>query len=127
MTTVMVVGFKSGMTTYLYIWNIFAPSSMAASSSDSGMLLMNPLYSRTDILIPNPPYMRIRPGVFLSPSLSISDTSGYITDWKGMSMAAVYAMKSIFATLESVLAIAHAANEDMSTISATAATVMSTV
>ena len=42
-------------------------------------------------------------------------------------MAAVYAMKSIFAILESALAIAHAANEDMTTISATAATVMSTV
>ena len=58
-----------------------------------------------------------RPGTFLSPIFSKMESSGYISDWKGTSMAAVNARKRMFAKIVLLQTIAQAANEDTMTIS----------
>lgn len=88
-TTVAVIGFTSGNTTLKNSWKIFAPSITAASSRESGTLLKNPYGTKNSHAQPEAAIHRISPKVFLSPSASIRFTSGYITDWNGISIAAV--------------------------------------
>ena len=79
------------------------------------------------MLSPKPPYIRISPKVFLSPSASIRFTSGYITDWNGISIAAVKQRNRKLLALVLFLTIIQAVRDDITTISATATTVMMSV
>ena len=86
--TVTIIGFSSGRTMRKNVWNILQPSILAASSSSVGTLLMKPWNRITDRLEPKPRYMRTSPHRFIMCSVSIRRTSGSITHWNGIKVAA---------------------------------------
>ena len=91
MTEVAVVFPSSGNTMPKKTRGGLAPSRSAASSMETGTPVRKPWYKKTLIASPKPPYITTSPGKFFSPIPSKSESSGYITAWNGMSIAAVNA------------------------------------
>ena len=67
------------------------------------------------MLTPNPPYMMISPGILFIFICSASETRGYISDWNGISMAAVKHKYIKPESLVFALVIPHAAKAETTT------------
>ena len=73
---------------------------------------------------PNPRYRNIIPGLFSIPNLPKNDTSGIITAWKGINMAATNTKKIIELTFDLTLERAYAAIDENTIMIITLTTVI---
>src|SRR5690606_11354983 len=129
--TVTVIGFKMGKTIRQNTPNFDAPSMVAASSSDFGIVLTKPWDRNTAILELKPICMKIKPPrVFkkgipvTSINVSIHCIKGIMIVWNGMSIVEIKIIKMILLNLLSVLASIQAVIEDRMTIKITDVIVM---